>query len=274
MNYASSAMSHALSAGRHKRRQWPPGRQPPRQSPVSPGASPERHPHRLRAPAFAPVPPAPSHPSLSHSPRLTRSAGAAKPAVGAIYFGDWAPDPWMELMHGKGWTEWALPMNAQPRYPGHAQPNLPIDAPGWGPSHPESDPGNMAVKIDAAADHGVDFFMFDWLIPWGTHSLCNLKSFNLALVLGLFLTYSLPGVGTGTQRPATNLRLPCLCRCNARASQRRRRAGHSSRRPSTPLSRRRTRSGSSSACTFVTRIGYVSTLTFLSLVSSNESFHP
>jgi hypothetical protein len=30
---------------------------------------------------------------------------------------------------------------------------------GWGPAHPESDPANMAIKIDAAADHGIDFFM-------------------------------------------------------------------------------------------------------------------
>jgi hypothetical protein len=92
----------------------------------------------------------------------TASSAAVRPDVGAIYFGDWAPDPWMEALHGANWTEWQLPLNAQPRYPGHFQPNLPIDAKGWGPTHPESDPDNMAVKIDAAADHAIDFFMFDW----------------------------------------------------------------------------------------------------------------
>eukprot|EP01050_Picozoa_sp_SAG11_P017930 SAG11_NODE_2641_length_3139_cov_12.838487_2_plen_359_part_00 len=85
-----------------------------------------------------------------------------RPDVGAIYFGDWAPDPWMQAIHGTNWTEWSLPINAQPRYPGHLQPNLPISTQGWGPTHPESDPANMAVKIDAAADHSIDFFMFDW----------------------------------------------------------------------------------------------------------------
>ena len=87
-----------------------------------------------------------------------------RPHVGAIYFGDWAPDPWMQAIHGTNWTEWSLPMNAQPRYPGHRQPNLPINDKGWGPTHPESDPENMAVKIDAAADHSIDFFMFDWCV--------------------------------------------------------------------------------------------------------------
>jgi hypothetical protein len=90
------------------------------------------------------------------------SVAAEKADVGAIYFGDWAPNPWMEAMHGANWTEWVLPVNAQPRYPGHHQPNLPITTKGWGPKHPESDVTNMAVKIDAAADHGIDFFMFDF----------------------------------------------------------------------------------------------------------------
>eukprot|EP01052_Picozoa_sp_SAG31_P043399 SAG31_NODE_7215_length_1753_cov_1.231560_2_plen_400_part_01 len=88
--------------------------------------------------------------------------GALKQDVGAIYFGDWHPDPWMQAMHGTNWTEWVLPINAQPRYPGHLQPNLPLNAEGWGPGYPESVPDNMAVKIDAAADHAIDFFMFDW----------------------------------------------------------------------------------------------------------------
>jgi hypothetical protein len=62
--------------------------------------------------------------------------GAGPPAdddrrskIGAIYFGDWAPDPWMQAMHGANWTEWALPLNAQPRYPGHHQPNRPLATP-------------------------------------------------------------------------------------------------------------------------------------------------
>jgi hypothetical protein len=46
---------------------------------------------------------------------------------------------------------------AKPRFPGHVQPNVPA----WGYTD-ESDPKQMAQKIDAAADHGVGAFIFDW----------------------------------------------------------------------------------------------------------------
>ena len=65
----------------------------------------------------------------------TDDSQSPRPDVGAIYFGDWAPDPWMEAVHGANWTEWQLPINAQPRYPGHHQPNLPLETKGWGPNH-------------------------------------------------------------------------------------------------------------------------------------------
>ena len=82
--------------------------------------------------------------------------------VGAIYFGDWHVDPYSEKQHGPGWTEWGLVLNAQPRYPGHLQPNIPFSAPGWGVNSSEADPANMQVKIDAAVANGIDFFLFDW----------------------------------------------------------------------------------------------------------------
>jgi hypothetical protein len=31
---------------------------------------------------------------------------AAKQTVGAIFFGDWHPDPQHEALHGENWTEW------------------------------------------------------------------------------------------------------------------------------------------------------------------------
>ncbi len=46
---------------------------------------------------------------------------------------------------------------AQPRFPGEHQPNVPA----WGYTD-EKDPKVMAQKIDAAVDHGVDTFIFDW----------------------------------------------------------------------------------------------------------------
>ncbi len=77
--------------------------------------------------------------------------------VGAFYFPDFHPDRQMQAVNGPGWTEWELIRNARPRFAGHRQPQRPV----WG-WEDESDPAVMARKIDAAADHGLDFWLFDW----------------------------------------------------------------------------------------------------------------
>ena len=94
-----------------------------------------------------------SLPDLSQpSPRT-----AKKYSVGAFYYGPWHVDPTNEMLHGKNWTEWNLVKSAQPRFPGHLQPNVPL----WG-YEMDNDPAVMAKKIDAAADNGIDHFLFDW----------------------------------------------------------------------------------------------------------------
>jgi len=78
--------------------------------------------------------------------------------VACYYFGNYHPnDPRNEEQKGKGWSEWELVKAAKPRFPGHRQPTVPL----WGYTD-ESDPKAMAQKIDAAADHGIDAFIFDW----------------------------------------------------------------------------------------------------------------
>jgi hypothetical protein len=77
--------------------------------------------------------------------------------VASYYFPNYHPDPRNEKANGKGWTEWELVKNAKPRFEGHDQPKVPL----WGYVD-ESDPKVMAKKIDAAADHHVDVFIFDW----------------------------------------------------------------------------------------------------------------
>ncbi len=78
--------------------------------------------------------------------------------VACYYFGNYHPgDPRNEKSKGPGWSEWELVRAARPRFPGHHQPNVPL----WGYTD-ESDPKVMAQKIDAAADHGIDAFIFDW----------------------------------------------------------------------------------------------------------------
>src|SRR5258708_4277025 len=77
--------------------------------------------------------------------------------IGAYYFPNYHVDPRNEKLFGKGWTEWELVKHATPRFPGHRQPRVPL----WG-YEDEADPSVFARKIDAAADHGLDYFLFDW----------------------------------------------------------------------------------------------------------------
>jgi len=79
------------------------------------------------------------------------------PVIGAYYFPNFHADPRNDSEHGRGWTEWELLKTATPRFPGHHQPLVPE----WG-YEDESDPTVMEKKIDAAADYGVDLFIFDW----------------------------------------------------------------------------------------------------------------
>jgi hypothetical protein len=82
----------------------------------------------------------------------------SKITVACYYFPNYHPcDPRNEKLKGKGWSEWELVKQARPRFSGHHQPNVPL----WGYTD-ESDPVEMARKIDAAADHGIDAFIFDW----------------------------------------------------------------------------------------------------------------
>jgi len=77
--------------------------------------------------------------------------------VGCYYFPNYHPDPRNESIHGRAWTEWQLVRHATPRFPNHQQPKMPV----WG-YEDESKPEVMEKKIDAAADHGIDHFLFDW----------------------------------------------------------------------------------------------------------------
>lgn len=77
--------------------------------------------------------------------------------VAVYYFPNYHVDPRNEAVHGPSWTEWDLMRQARPRFAGHEQPRVPA----WG-YEDESDPAVMARKIDAAADHGITQFIFDW----------------------------------------------------------------------------------------------------------------
>ncbi len=77
--------------------------------------------------------------------------------VAAYYYPCEHPDPRWDKAKYPGFTEWDLVRKAKPRFPGHKQPKTPV----WGYTD-ESDPKVMAQKIDAAANYGVNAFIFDW----------------------------------------------------------------------------------------------------------------
>ncbi len=84
--------------------------------------------------------------------------GRDRPQVAVYYFPNYHPgDARNTALKGANWSEWELMKGAGPRFPGHPQPKVPL----WGYGD-ESDPRVMARKIDAAAQNGVDAFIFDW----------------------------------------------------------------------------------------------------------------
>jgi hypothetical protein len=95
--------------------------------------------------------------------RLTKLLGSAEPAprkdftVAAINYPGFHPTPLMESWYGFGWSEWDLATRCRPRFKGHRQPLECL----WGP-YDESDPAWTARETDAAADHGIDAWIYDW----------------------------------------------------------------------------------------------------------------
>ncbi len=95
--------------------------------------------------------------AVDAQPKPTGVESMSQYTVACYYFPNYHVDPRNEARHGKGWTEWELVKQAKPRFVGHRQPRKPL----WGCTD-ESDPAVMARKTDAAADHGIDVFIFDW----------------------------------------------------------------------------------------------------------------
>ena len=89
-----------------------------------------------------------SQPPVAAAPPIT---------VAAYYYPGTHPDPRWDKNKYPGFTEWDEIKAAKPRFPGHVQPKPPL----WGYQN-EAKPEVMAQKIAAAADFGVNAFIFDW----------------------------------------------------------------------------------------------------------------
>ena len=77
--------------------------------------------------------------------------------IAVYYFPNYHVDARNELVHGTGWTEWELVKSAKPCFSGHQQPRVP--ALGY---LDEANPSVFAHKIEMAAAHAIDCFIFDW----------------------------------------------------------------------------------------------------------------
>jgi hypothetical protein len=62
-----------------------------------------------------------------------------------------------DMLWPDGTGEWEVIRKGDPRFEGHHQPKVPL----WG-YEPDDDPKVMEKWIDAATDHGVNVFIFDW----------------------------------------------------------------------------------------------------------------
>lgn len=90
-------------------------------------------------------------------PATAKNQKSPEYTVACYYFPNYHVDPRNEKQHGPKWTEWELVRRAEPKFKGHQQPKVPL----WG-YEDEANPEVMARKIDAAAAHGIDAFIFDW----------------------------------------------------------------------------------------------------------------
>ncbi len=77
--------------------------------------------------------------------------------IAAFVWPSYHPDPRAKVFWPDGIGEWQTVMGNQPKFEGHLQPRYPI----WGYIN-EADPYVMEMEISAAADHGVNVFIFDW----------------------------------------------------------------------------------------------------------------
>ncbi len=77
--------------------------------------------------------------------------------VAAFVWPSYHPDDRAKIFWPDGIGEWQTVASNTPKYEGHEQPRFPL----WGYIN-EADPYVAEMEINAAADHGVNVFIFDW----------------------------------------------------------------------------------------------------------------
>lgn len=98
--------------------------------------------------------------SFSISPLKAQSADKAQKQaydIAAYVWPSYHPDDRAKIFWPDGFGEWQTVRSNEPKYEGHEQPRYPL----WGYIN-EADPYVAEMEISAAADHGVNVFIFDW----------------------------------------------------------------------------------------------------------------
>ena len=94
-------------------------------------------------------------------PRLSSGQAAnSSPStmtVAAFVWPAYHPDDRAKIFWPDGIGEWQTVMSNKPKFEGHEQPRYPL----WGYIN-EADPYVAEMEIAAAADHGINLFIFDW----------------------------------------------------------------------------------------------------------------
>ncbi|HEY5139114.1 MAG TPA: glycoside hydrolase family 99-like domain-containing protein, partial [Methylococcales bacterium] len=104
--------------------------------------------------------------SGSQRPSLTKSKEHKNPVslkskkqydVAAFIWPAYYPDDRAKVFWPMGIGEWETVMKNEAKFAGHDQPRIPL----WGYVN-EADPYVMQMQIEAASDHGVNVFIYDW----------------------------------------------------------------------------------------------------------------
>ena len=82
---------------------------------------------------------------------------SSKYDIAAYVWPSYHPDDRAKIFWPMGIGEWETVMKNKAKFEGHEQPRYPL----WGYIN-EADPNVMEMEINAAADHGVNVFIFDW----------------------------------------------------------------------------------------------------------------
>ena len=77
--------------------------------------------------------------------------------VAAFVYDPWTPASQVFSQHGPNWTEWELVRRAEPRFPGHLQPKVPL----WGEID-TSLPSTWDLLNTAAMTAGIEVYLWDW----------------------------------------------------------------------------------------------------------------